>query len=508
MPRAGASVPAHTLRALEELKVVQNRPEWACFAILRHRIKRECTQLPQGASMIRTFQDFEKASDVAKFVSDAIATYKGSDVYKMALIADKYDAQRNETILETVPMLFNIAGTKVIDTTVSNNQIASNFFNRLNTQRCMYSLGNGVSFIDPYEAVNNQADDTKRLLGPHFDHDIAEAGYYALIHGMSYLFWNMDRCHVFKATEFVPLDDEHDGTLKAGIRFWQLDTNKPLNAVLYERDGYTTFRRGNNGMVEAKKKTAYKITYQYTDAEDEAVVIDEENYPDIPIVRMFGSRLRQSTLVGMREAIDAYDLVKSGFANDMTDCAQIYWIVENYGGMNDDDLKKFLDRLKFNHIANADTQSGGRITPYTQEIPYSARQALLKEIRDGIYEDFGGLDVHTIAAGATNDHIDAAYQPLDENAADFEHWVSDAIIRLLALQGIDDTPIFQRNRISNKREQVDMIVQEASWLDQGTILRKLPNITPEEANAIMSANKNENMERMGISVGGAQGEGE
>lgn len=452
--------------------------------------------------MIRTFQDFERASDVPKFVYDAITNYKQSDTYKTALIADEYDAQRNKTILETVPKIFNVAGNKVTDTTASNNQIACNFFNRLNTQRCMYSLGNGVSFIDPYEAADNQRDTTKELLGPHFDHDIAEAGYYALIHGMSYLFWDVDRCHVFKATEFVPLDDEHDGTLRAGIRFWQLEKNRPLNAVLYEENGYTTYRQGDGGLDVVKEKTAYKVTYEYTDAEDELVPVMEENYNALPVVRMYGSRLRQSTLVGMREAIDAYDLVKSGFANDMTDCAQIYWIVENYGGMTDDDLARFLDRLKLNHIANADTQSGGRVTPYTQEVPYSARQALLTEIRNGIYEDFGGLDVHTIAAGATNDHIDAAYQPLDENASDFEHWVSDAIVRLLALQGVDDTPIFNRNRISNQMEQVEMVVQEAAWLDQGTILRKLPNVTPEETNAIMASSENENMARMGVSVSG------
>lgn len=459
--------------------------------------------------MLRTFQDFEKAPDKAKFVSEAIGTYKGSDLYKTALVADKYDAQQNETIREIVPKIYTVAGAQVEDFTASNNRLASNFFNRLNTQRCMYSLGNGVSFVDPDEAAQGQRDETKELLGPHFDHDLIEAGYYALIHGVSYMFQDVDRCCVFKATEFVPLVDESDNTLKAGIRFWQLDSSRPLNAVLYEQDGYTTYQNGANGLTQVKEKTAYMVTYQYTEADGEAVVISEDNYTALPIVRVYGSRLKQSTLVGMREQIDAYDLVKSGFANDMTDCAQVYWIVENYGGMTDDDLREFLDRIKFNHVANADTQSGGKVTPYTQEIPHQARQALLSEIRSGIYEDFGGLDVHTVAAGATNDHIDAAYQPLDENAADFEHWVSDAIVQLLSLQGIEDTPIFKRNRISNVKEQVEVIVQEAAWLDQATILRKLPNVTPEEARAIMTASDEEDMARMGLGLsleGGIEGE--
>ena len=115
-----------------------------------------------------------------------------------------------------------------------------------------------------------------------------------------------------------------------------------------------------------------------------------------------------------------------------------------------------------------------------------------------MYEDFGALDVHTIAAGATNDHIDAAYQPLDENAADFEHWVSDAIINLLALQGIEDVPQFRRARISNQKEQVEMLVQEAAWLPSSTIIRKLPNLSPEEAQAAIIGNEDEDMARMGL----------
>ena len=445
-----------------------------------------------------TYSDFEKADDKAKFVLSAISTYKNSDEYRMAELADEYDAQRNVTIQQTIRKLYTASGAVTEDPTVANNKIACNLFNRLNTQRCMYSLGNGVTFIDPYEAAKGAVDETKELLGRHFDHVLREAGYYALIHGCSYMFWDLDRVHVFTMREFVPLVDEYDGSLRAGIRFWQLDSTRPMNAVLYEQDGYTTYQTGTNGgLVETKPKTAYKVTYSYTDAGD-VIDITEENYTTLPIVRMYGSRLKQSTLVGMREAIDSYDLIQSGFANDLSDCAQIFWLVENYGGMDDEDLAEFLEKLKLNHVANVDTASGGHVTPYTQEIPHEARKAYLDDIRARIYEDFGGLDVHTVAAGATNDHIDAAYQPLDENAADFEHWVSDAITQLLALQGIEDTPIFKRQRISNVKEQVEVLVQEAAWLDEATILRKLPNLTPDEVQAVILGREDEDMSRMGV----------
>lgn len=456
-----------------------------------------------------TFQDFEQAADTAKFVNDAIVAYKRSDMYRTAVMADEYDAQRNTTITQTIRTLYNLAGRKVEDTTATNHQIASNLFNRLNTQRCMYSLGNAVSFVDPYEATDAKGkDETKEKLGKGFDHTIREAGYHALIHGRSYLFWDMDKAYEFKATEFVPLEDEYDGSLRAGIRFWQLERNKPLNAVLYEKDGYTKYSDGGGRFEETQAKRPYMVTYQYTDAGD-VTEIGGDNYPQIPVVRMYGSRLKQSTLVGMREAIDSYDLILSGFANDLADCAQIYWIVENYGGMDDEDLREFLERIKLHHIAGADTSAGGGIRPYTQDIPYSARITYLESVRARIYEDFGGLDVHTISAGATNDHIDAGYQPLDENARDFEHWVGEAIEQLLALQGIEDTPVFTHQRISNQMEQVQMVVAEAQWLDHGTVLRKLPNITADEANAIMVAAEEEEAARMQLmaSMGQAQGTG-
>lgn len=153
--------------------------------------------------------------------------------------------------------------------------------------------------------------------------------------------------------------------------------------------------------------------------------------------------------------------------------------------MSDDELSKFRDRLKVQHIAVADTVNSG-VTPYTQDIPYSARKEYLEEIRAGIYEDFGALDVHTVAAGATNDHIDAAYQPMDEEADDFEYQVTDFIEHLLSLLGIEDTPSFKRNRISNENERTQMILSASQYLDNETLLQKLPFITVDEISNILS----------------------
>lgn len=454
-----------------------------------------------------TYQDFLEESNVLDFIGKAINQHVSSEAYKIAQQADEYDRQKNTTIYNYVRMIFTGTGTAVEDFTAANNRIASNFFHRLNTQRCMYSLGNGISFSDHKEkrmvdGVEQTIDTTDEMLGTEFDTDLKDASYKALIHGVSFGFWNLDKLYVFPLTEFVPLWDEETGALRAGIRFWQLDKDKPITAVLYEEDGYTKFRGGRHSgsmnFTVVQPKQAYKQIYRKTDA-DGAEVVGVENYGTLPIVPLWGSKLHQSTLVGMQRAIDSYDLIRSGFANDLTDCAQIYWILSNCSGMTDAELARFRDRLKIQHIAVADTENSA-VTPYTQEIPFQARQTYLDSIRAGIYEDFGGLDVHTIAAGSTNDHIDAAYQPLDENADDFEYQVIKFVQQILSLIGIEDTPVFKRNRISNQMEQTQMVMLEAQYLDDETLLQKLPNITVDEIPGILQRKALENMDRFEASI--------
>ena len=463
----------------------------------------------RGDSRMLTYQDLARASDRPATVLAAIRQHQSSRAFRCALDADQYDRQRNVTVRRYVQTIFDLTGSKLVDFTASNARICSNFFHRLNTQRVMYSLCQGVSFIGPDEDGD---DTTKAMLGPHFDRDLVDLAYLALIHGVSFGFWNLDRLYVFPLTEFVPFWDEREGTLRAGARFWRLTPDDPMQVVLYEEDGYTRFVTRQYGsdersewLVEAEAKRSYIEHVAVVPADGVEQVIAGENYSALPVVPMWGSRLHQSTLVGMRPAIDSYDLIRSGFANDLQDCAQIYWTISNAGGMTDADLARFMDRLRLMHVAVVDSDEGQAVAPSVQEPPYAARKQYLDDIRAQIYEDFGALDVHTVAAGATNDHIDAAYQPMDEEAADFEYQVSEFVQQVLALMGVEDQPVFHRTRISNQAEQVSMVVQEAQWLDQETILRKLPNIRPDEVPAILDRLAAEEQDRMGVAQSIADG---
>ena len=442
-----------------------------------------------------TYQDWERMrSDLPGAVATVISRHRGNPATRTALDADRYDRQLNTTVSRYTRWLYTQDGRRVEDASSMAHRLASNFFNRLNTQRMAYSLGNGVTFDE---------DGIKERLGESFDTELRTAGYYALIHGVSFMMWNVDRVHVFPLTEFAPLWDEETGALRAGIRYWRVDPEKPVIAVLYEQDGYTRFRSSRDGasFAQIEAKRPYRVRMMQAPADAVPEVVGEENYSSVPIVPVYGSRLHQSTLVGIRAQIDAYDLIRSGYADDLAECSEIYWIVSNAGGMDDKDLANFLRRLKRNHIANVENADETSITPYTQEVPYASRQAFLADLRSGIYEDFGGLDVHAIAAGATNDHIEAAYQPLDENADDYEYQIIEAVQQLLALIGLPPaTPLFKRNRISNEAERTNMVLSAATYLDDRTILEKLPFVTPDEVEGILASRDDEDMARFSAEV--------
>lgn len=438
-----------------------------------------------------TYQDFVKAvgnTGLSNAVKTAVNAWKNGTTYNTADAADSYDRHKNIT-LATISAMKAEMGKRLYGNAGNDakSEISSNFFHRLNTQRCNYLLGNGLSF--PEQEIGGR-------FGAKFDTLVKDIAYKALIHGVCFGYWS-DKLYCFEVTEFAPLWDEETGVLMAGVRFWQIAPNKPTFYVLYEADGYTKFVDKDGVMRLTDDKHGYIQVVSKTEIDGE-MIVGEQNYSALPIIPMWGSKLHQSTLIGLRSAIDAYDIVNSGFADDLNEMQEIFWILQNYGGMNQDDLTKFFRRLKWFKVAEMDTSDSGTITPYKQEVPYQSRQIFLDNIRKQMYEGFGALDVHQLSAGSTNDHIDAAYQPLDEEADDLEFQVIEFVQQLGALLGIDEgkcTPQFKRNRISNQSEQVAMIVQEAAWLDEETIIKKLPNITPDEIDDIMARKAAETIDR-------------
>lgn len=421
-----------------------------------------------------TYQDYLRIPDTdedrMKFVLACIEQHKSSDLYETAKIAEDYDRQKNRTICEYQKLLYDVTGNTVPDNWSANFKMASKFFNRFVVQENQYLLGNGVTW---------EKEDTKEKLGGEdFDTQMQRLGKMALVDAEAFGFWNYDHMEAFALTEFAPLYDEENGALMMGIRFWQIDDTKPLRATLYEIDGYTNiiYNRRNKETGEREgdilsPKRPYKVKVRKSVADGEEIY-DGENYPGFPIVPLWGNPHKQSEIVGLREQIDCYDLIKSGYANNVDEGSLIYWTLQNAGGMDDVDLSQFVEKMKTLHAATTDNMVNAE--PHTFEAPYASREALLLKLRTDLYDDAMALDVKAIEGGAvTATQIKAAYEPLNSKADQYEYCVREFLKGLLKIAGIEDTPTFTRSIIVNNQEEMQLLIQAAQFLDQEYVTRKI-----------------------------------
>lgn len=417
---------------------------------------------------MKTYQDLLAVGTEDKarmqFCLDAINEHKYSTKYLIAQDATLYYRNMNPTIMRLQKFIRNMAGQSVPDNFSPNNKIPSNLYHYFVTQEVETLLGNGASF---------QKDDTKDRLGKNFDNVLQTIAKHAINGSCGYGFWNFDHLEAFDYLEFVPLYDEYSGELMAGIRYWQIDDNKPLCIVLFEPDGLTELIREAGQDISIKTpKRAYKALRMSSVADGE-IVTDMGNYASLPIVPLYNEN-KQSAIVGKQNTLDAYDLTLSQMVNNVDDGNFIYWVLKNCGGMDEVDDERFISQLKISHVAHADGDSGAGVEAHTVEAPYAANSSTLENLRRQLFDDFMALDTKQIAGGAiTATQILAAYEPLNSKCDQFEFNVLDFVQRILALAGIDDECTFVRSKIVNITDEISAVLQAAEYLDSGYITKRI-----------------------------------
>ena len=417
---------------------------------------------------MKSYQDLIDvgANEAARmaFVFSAIKEHKGTTPYIVALDAEQYYRGLNPRITKYEKIIYDMRGDAHVDKWTPNHKIASNFFNFAITQENQYLLGNGATFTK---------DDTKDKLGKDFDEKLQDLGKKALVGGVAFGFFNLDHIDAFSLLEFVPLYDEENGALRAGIRFWQVDSDKPMRATLYEEDGYTDYIKALDKSAILHEKRPYKLKVRTSEADGEEIY-DGENYPSFPIVPLWGNDKKQSELVGRQGTLDAFDLLNSNLVNNLDEANYIYWVLTNCGGMDEMDDAKFIEQLKTSHVAHADGDSGATAEAHTIEAPYQASESAIQTIQRRLYEDFMCLDINSLSASSkTATEIRAAYQPLDSKCDMYEYCVISFVQKILELAGIDDTVTFTRSKIVNKSEEINMLLAAQAYLDDETLVEQV-----------------------------------
>lgn len=440
-----------------------------------------------------TYQDWLAAADRDRLLLTAIDRYKASRDFRGALEAGDYfrgcnSAVARKTILRARKIeTRDASGRKRIRTgteDVVGNRIGSGFLFRFITQQNQFLLANGCILRDS---------ETKARLGADFDHQLAALGERALIHGVSWGFWNVDHLEVLEAARdsrsgFFALMDEMTDEAMLGIQFWQITPDKPMYIRLFEMDGVAVFKVEKSLLIPMMPKRPYIVTMRSDALGDE--VLSTGNYQRLPIIPLYANTERHSELTpAIKAKIDAYDNILSDFADNLDRANDVYWVLNNFGGTTDDIAQMLEEIQRIKAVANLSDGTGSSSTaePHTIEVPYAARQTALDILERALYQDYMALNIDALTGGSlTNVAIRTATANLNLKADRYEWQVFRFVQQLLSLLGITTEEIrFQRQCIANESEMVADIAAMRPDIDRRTALKLNPYIQPEEIDALL-----------------------
>ena len=393
--------------------------------------------------------EFQDEKRKMNFIVKAIEEYKSSEMYKRAVLAQKYYERKNEAILKRLSYLER--NNVVNKSQVIFHKLCSGFFPKMCKQLSQYLLGNGVTIDDAY----------KRKLGSRFDKDLQTMGINTLVDGVNWGFWNLDHLKHYRATEFFVLSDEWTDIPMVGIHFWTLDKAaddkkvKVLNIELFEIDGISSYVMTDKDIrkMPGREKTPYKTTV-FSDSIS-TQVLKTDRYEVLPVFPLYANELRQSEFNdGLKSMIDAYDFINSDLADGITQTEGIYWAIKNYGGADAAEMVKEIEQYRAT-VNDDDTD----VKNFAVELPHSAKEFALKVLEENMYSDSMVLDMKQIRGGSlTNVAINVAKTDFDLKTDILEWQVADFIQNILSLMGVPEIEIkFKRRTLTNDTETVNNI---------------------------------------------------
>ena len=425
-------------------------------------------------------QECESESDKIAFIRRAISIHESSPAFKAGREAGFFYRQIDPELEAYTKKVYDLQGVAHEDNVSPNNKLTTNFFYTFTDQMVQYLLGNGVSFDNP---------EIKEKLGNDFDYSLIDMLTYAACDGISFALYTEERgiepfclaCRVEgKEPYFVPLYDEDDGSLKAGIRYWRLAPNKPLRATLYEPGYVTEYKEftdsdGETGLQVMEERKPYTSNTVSNDIEGVYSSTGEDSGV-LPIIQMDYIN-GQSSIVGNRNKLHSFNMILSEYANNV-DWNLLYWVLNNCDGMSTQDDINFVASIIKSHVFHL--QDGVTAEPHQLQVQYESREALLERLRRQLFFDFQAVDVERIAAGnVTTVEINAAYNSLERKCDKVEKYVSRTIQQLLVLMGYGkDEPFhFQRARERNEQEAIQTAILKAPYIGDEAVTKEICEIS-------------------------------
>jgi hypothetical protein len=311
---------------------------------------------------------------------------------------------------------------------VSNNRIGYGFYTDMVSQKVNTLLDELPKIESDYQLDNKFI----KNLG----YALKLAGTRAAAQGVGYFYFGLNnKFTVFKSEDCIPYYDDETGILRAFIRFWTVAGKNGADIKYietYTEQGLTTYCTHPEFRI-IKPTTPYKFR-KITDFSGDTI---EPLINKIPIfVLRNNEEYRSDMTPNIRNKIDVIDTVNSGFANNIDDFSELYWVVKNGAGMNSAEFEDFIANINRTKkvILTGDNANSIGVDTHQINIPTEARTKFVEERKKELIQEAGVIDTDALTSKELNTvTIKAATLKLRQRVSDFE-WevypVATAVIEL------------------------------------------------------------------------------
>lgn len=442
-----------------------------------------------------------------KRLNDLIETYTKSDEYKKSLTGLNYYKGHHD--IKDRQKYYTIDGVKVIDNSKSNYKIEHRFLNILIEQKQSYILGNPINIT--YDKNTEQDKNITKLVyeifGDKFDDVMSEWVETTSAGAVSYLHCFIDGDGKFDyivipPTEVIPIyDTTYNKKLVAVIRFYKvefIDEDKNKREERYEVEYWTENDVSYYKQLSDGSFYLDDVTGHFTINNNVRGFTQQSGWGKIPFIPLYNNNEMKSDLEDIKSLIDAYDIVKSDWLNDLVDFQELIYVLKGFNGFafsnRSNPLSIFLTQLKENRAISVDENGG--VDTLKAEIPIEARDKFLQILRDEIFYFGKGVDVATDRFGNSPSGISLKflYTNLDLKAnklilkiknalTEFMYFVTYYLRLTKGKLDIDYKKFyytFNKAVIFNDAEIIQNLRNSEGIISEQTILSKHPYVTDVE----------------------------
>lgn len=379
----------------------------------------------------------------------------------------------------------------------ADNRIPSNFYKLLVNQKAAYAFTEKVTFDTGNDDLNSLITQT---LGDSFRKKCKSLCVQAANASVGWLhYWKGDdgKFHyaVIDAKQVIPvwtrdLEKELYAVLRTYAMIDETDGDTYIIYEIWTADRCESFRRRSDLDFDALDYFCQYLVIDIDTGTEEYQPVYTHGFEEVPFIFFNNNDEGTNDLRDIKELIDAYDKVFSGFLNDLEDIQELIFIITNYGGDADNALQ-ILQEMKTKKIINvesegADDKSG--VSTLAIEIPVAARKEMLDITRKAIFEQGMGIDPDPQNFGNSSGvALQYLYSLLELKTGmmetEFEvsfNRLARAILKFYGKTSEKMEQTWTRTSVTNDSEMADIAQKSKGVISDETIVRKHPWVDDAE----------------------------